>query len=421
MEDNFEIIPIGWDMAQGAIIKVIGVGGGGNNAVNYMADLGISGVDFIICNTDGQVLQRSAIKNKIQLGCGLTRGRGAGCDPEIGKQAAIENIDKIKFALNDNTEMIFITAGMGGGTGTGATPVIAKVAKEMDILTVAIVTLPFIDEGFEPYQRAIAGINELRENVDTLLLISNNKLYEMYGDSPIRNGFKKADEILATAAKGIAEIITRHGFINVDFADVKKVMKNSGVALLGTGYGTGENRAIDAVNEALNSPLLNNNSIKGAKNILVNITSSETKELNFAELREIMAYIQHEAGRVENIKRGIVYDQSFDDEVSVTIIATGFEMNNIPEMNNISELYAYPMQVQNDIQEDLPDIDDDMIVKKSLTGLSLQEILDLEKEPAYKRKKIVIKIQQQSNQSITDKDVGEINSSGLAFHLNNAY
>ncbi|MDR1199800.1 MAG: cell division protein FtsZ [Prevotellaceae bacterium] len=384
MEDYLELVPDGWDMAQGAIIKVIGVGGGGNNAVNYMAEQGIAGVDFVICNTDGQVLQRSAIKNKIQLGYGLTRGRGAGCDPEIGKQAAIEDIEKIRFALSDNTEMIFITAGMGGGTGTGATPVIAKVAKEMDILTVAIVTLPFIDEGIEPYRRAIAGINELRDSVDTLLLISNNKLYEIYGDSPIRNGFRKADEILATAAKGIAEIITKPGFINVDFADVKKVMKNSGVALLGTGHGKGEKRAIDAVDEALKSPLLNNNSIKGAKNILVNITSSETKELNFAELHEIMDYIQREAGKAENIKRGIVYDQSLDDELRITIIATGFEMNNVPEMNSVPEMYVYEKS----------DVDGNITVKKQLTGLNLQEILELEKVPAYKRQNISIKIQQ---------------------------
>ncbi|MDR1348782.1 MAG: cell division protein FtsZ [Prevotellaceae bacterium] len=388
MENDFDFVPSDWDIPQGAVIKVIGVGGGGNNAVNYMAELGIAGVDFIICNTDGQVLQRSAIKNKIQLGYGLTRGRGAGCDPEIGKQAAIEDIEKIQFALSDNTEMIFITAGMGGGTGTGAAPVIAKVAKEMDILTVAIVTLPFIDEGIEPYRRAIAGINELRDNVDTLLLISNNKLYEIYGDSPIRNGFKKADEILTTAAKGIAEIITKPGFINVDFADVKKVMKNSGVALLGTGYGTGEKRAMDAVDEALKSPLLNNNSIKGAKNILVNITSSETKELNFDELHKIMDYIQREAGKVENIKRGIVYDESLDDELRVTIIATGFEMNNVPEMSNVPEVYVYP------ITPEKPYINGNITVKKQLTGLNLQEISELEKEPAYKRQNIAIKIQQ---------------------------
>ncbi|MDR0755056.1 MAG: cell division protein FtsZ [Prevotellaceae bacterium] len=332
MDEDIEFIP-DWDMSQGAIIKVIGVGGGGNNAVNYMAELGITGVNFAICNTDGQALKNSPIKTKIQLGCALTRGRGAGCDPEIGRQAAIESIENIKTVLSDNTEMVFITAGMGGGTGTGATPVIAKVAKEMDILTVAIVTLPFKDEGLEPRRRAIAGINELKKCVDSLLLISNDKLYEMYGNLSVRDGFKKADKVLASAAKGIAEIITKPGYINVDFADVKKVMKNSGVALLGTGYGAGEKRAIDAVDEALNSPLLNNNSIAGAKNILVNITSSETKELTFSELREIMGYIQREAGTVENIKRGVVYDHSLDDELSITIVATGFEMKDIPDLH----------------------------------------------------------------------------------------
>jgi cell division protein FtsZ len=334
---NIDIVPEFDDMSQGAIIKVIGVGGGGNNAVNYMADLGIAGVDFIICNTDGQVLQRSSIKNKIQLGCELTRGRGAGCDPEVGKQAAIESIDKIKVALGDNTEMVFITAGMGGGTGTGAAPIIAKVAKEMDILTVAIVTLPFIDEGMEPMRRAIAGIAELRKYVDSLLLISNNKLYEIYGDLSLREGFKKADMILTSAAKAIAEIITKHGYINVDFADVKRVMKGSGVALLGTGRGVGENRAFKAVDEALTSPLLNNNSIKGAKNILVNITSGETNEIRLSELGDIMNYIQREAGSVENIKRGVVYDQSLGDELIITIVATGFKVKDVIEFPLIEQ------------------------------------------------------------------------------------
>ncbi|MDR1983810.1 MAG: cell division protein FtsZ [Prevotellaceae bacterium] len=490
MNDDFDITPIDWDMSQGAIIKVIGVGGGGNNAVNYMANLGIAGVDFAICNTDGQVLQNSAIKNKIQLGCELTRGRGAGCDPEIGKQAAIESIDNIKLALSDNTEMVFITAGMGGGTGTGATPVIAKVAKEMDILTVAIVTLPFKDEGLEPQRRAIAGINELKNHVDSLLLISNNKLYEMYGDLSLRDGFKKADKILASAAKGIAEIITKSGYINVDFADVKKVMKNSGVALLGTGRGTGENRAIDAVDAALKSPLLNNNSIKGAKNILVNITSSETKEkeIKFSELRDIMDYIQREAGRVENIKRGVIYDQSLGDELNITIVATGFEMNDATELHvpilnkdkdksiiTITDGYSQQhiqfdvvkpknededadnytqdeeqIQIDDDIISDndnfiekdniqiytkkedsnlqnreileiKPNNNDNIVVKKQLTELNKKEILQLEEEPAFKRKNIKIETQQQSNQSIASRTLEKNKDNKFVLRSNNAY
>ncbi|MDR0419844.1 MAG: cell division protein FtsZ [Prevotellaceae bacterium] len=478
MDTNFNFIPE-WNMSQGAIIKVIGVGGGGNNAVNYMADLGIVGVDFAICNTDGQALKDSPIKTKIQLGCELTRGRGAGCDPEIGKQAAIESAESIKAALSDNTEMIFITAGMGGGTGTGAAPVIAKIAKEMDILTVAIVTLPFKDEGLDPRRKAIAGINELKNHVDSLLLISNNKLYEMYGDLPLRDGFKKADKILASAAKGIAEIITKSGYINVDFADVKKVMKNSGVALLGTGYGTGAKRAIDAVDAALKSPLLNNNSIKGAKNILVNITSSETKEIRLAELGEIMNYIQLEAGTAENIKRGVVYDQSLDDELSITIVATGFEMNDIPELDipkppeivtvdekNTQQYIEFEInnttnqddefvddeilpQINDDISENNDEFDKDNIEiqvknksfnlnveefidakqdndentveKRRLTALKKQEILQLENEPAFKRKNIAIETQQQSNQNITGKTLEKDNDNKFVLRQNNAY
>ena len=337
MSNDFEIMPTDWDeLAQGAIIKVIGVGGGGNNAVNHMANLGIAGVDFVVCNTDGQVLQKSPIQNKIQLGDELTRGRGAGCDPEIGKKAALESIDKIKVILGDNkkTEMVFITAGMGGGTGTGAAPVIAQAAKEMGILTVAIVTLPFKDEGKEPQRRAISGINELKDYVDSLLLISNNKLYEMFGDLSLREGFNKADSVLACATKGIAEIITKSGYINVDFADVKKVMERSGVALLGTGRGEGENRAAKAVDEALKSPLLDNNSIRGAKNILVNITTSTNPqyEIRLMELGDIMSCIQREAGCAENIKRGVVYDESIKDELIVTIVATGFAMKDISEI-----------------------------------------------------------------------------------------
>ncbi|MDR2065757.1 MAG: cell division protein FtsZ [Prevotellaceae bacterium] len=484
MSEDLQFIP-DWNMSQGAIIKVIGVGGGGNNAVNYMAELGITGVNFAICNTDGQALKNSPIKTKIQLGCELTRGRGAGCDPEIGKQAAIESIENIKTALSDDTEMVFITAGMGGGTGTGATPVIAKVAKEMDILTVAIVTLPFRDEGLEPRRRAIKGINELRDCVDSLLLISNDKLYEMYRNLSVRDGFRKADKILASAAKGIAEIITKPGYVNVDFADVKKVMKNSGVALLGTGYGTGEKRAVEAVDTALNSPLLNNNSIIGAKNILVNITSSETKEkeLKFFELREIMDYIQREAGTVENIKRGVVYDHSLDDELNITIVATGFEMKDIPELyipqpprppviiqvdenaeqqkidfeiikpkneddnfiidNPVMETwnddtskkdetddYANDIQInvknedsvlQDEFINVKPNNDENKIEKKQLTGLNKQEILQLEKKPAFERKNIVIETQLQSNQDIAGKTLEKNKDNKFVLRQNNAY
>jgi cell division protein FtsZ len=337
-----EIIPINWDKKLSHLIKVIGVGGGGNNAVRNMYEKGIEGVDFIICNTDAQVLSKSPIPNKIQLGVKLTDGLGAGCKPEIGRQAALENLDDIRKILEKNTKMVFIATGLGGGTGTGAAPIIAKEAKEMGILTVAIVTLPFKDEGEEPYKRAIDGLLNLRENVDSLLIINSEKLYDIYPDLSIFEAFPKADDIIATAAKSIAEIITVEGYINVDFADVRMVMENSDMALMGLGRAAGENRVQKAAEQALNSPLLNNNDISGAKNILVNVSSGLKKPLKTAELRELMSYINNASGRGANFKRGVTKDESLDAEssdaeISVTIIATGFSMNN-----------------------SFPDIDDDM-------------------------------------------------------------
>lgn len=335
MEEMNEYIPLDWDTNKGSIIKVIGVGGGGNNAVNHMADMGIKDVDFVLCNTDAQALRLSPIANRIHLGATLTKGRGAGCDPERGKQAAEESLPAIEEMLAANTEMVFITAGMGGGTGTGAAPVIAKAAKERGILTIGIVTFPFKDEGLSFTRRAIEGVKELRKYVDSLLLINNDKLYEIYGMLSVREAFKMADDILSIAAKGIAEIITNPGYINVDFEDVKKVMKDSGVALMGTGTASGENRALQAVENALNSPLLNNNSISGARNILVNITSGEENEITMMELGNIMEHIQREAGSIENMKRGVVYDSSLGSAISVTIVATGFRVADIPELGII--------------------------------------------------------------------------------------
>jgi cell division protein FtsZ len=327
-----EVIPINWDK-QMSQIKVIGVGGGGNNAVKNMYEKGIEGVDFIICNTDAQVLNRSSVPIKIQLGVKLTEGLGAGCNPDIGRAAAIESLDEIKKILDKNTRMVFIATGLGGGTGTGAAPVIAKEAKDMGILTVAIATLPFTDEGEEPYKRAIDGLRNLRENVDSLLIINSEKLYDIYPDLSVFEAFPKADDIVATAAKSIAEIITVEGYINVDFADVKKVMSNSDMALMGLGRAAGENRVKKAVEQALHSPLLNNNDISGAKNILVNVSSGQKNPLKTAELRELMSYINNASGRGANFKRGVTKDvsldaESSDAEISVTIIATGFSMRN---------------------------------------------------------------------------------------------
>ena len=312
---------------QSSIIKVIGVGGGGSNAVNHMFRQGIEGVDFVVCNTDAQALDQSPVPNKVQLGVNLTEGRGAGSIPEVGKNAAIEDIDRIKELLGTNTKMLFITAGMGGGTGTGAAPVIARASKELGILTVAIVTIPFSFEGRKRKQQAEEGIKALSEGVDTLLVISNDRLRELYGNLSVGEAFAKADNVLTTGAKGIAEIITLTGNINVDFADVKTVMSDSGVAIMGSGQSEGENRAIKAVETALSSPLLNDNQIKGAKNILLNITSG-TDEILMDEITEITDYIQAEAGSTAEIIWGLGNDESLGSKICVTLVATGFGSNN---------------------------------------------------------------------------------------------
>jgi len=314
-----------------SIIKVIGIGGGGNNAVNYMFRQGIKDVNFVVCNTDAQALENSPVGVKIQLGPSLTEGRGAGNKPEIGRKAATENIDDVMDILSKNTKMVFITAGMGGGTGTGAAPVIAKAAKELGILTVGIVTLPFQFEGNQRLNQAIQGINDLKEHVDSLLIINNEKLREMYGNLRLSQAFGMADNILAMAAKGIAEIITVHGYINVDFADVQTVMSNSGVAIMGTGISEGEDRALKAIQQALTSPLLNNNDITGAKNILLNITSGE-EEISMDEVGIITDYVTCNISKDALVIWGTGFDASLVDKVSVTIVATGFEANNIPEL-----------------------------------------------------------------------------------------
>ncbi len=307
-----------------SIIKVIGVGGGGSNAVNHMFRQGIKGVEFLVCNTDAQALEISPVPYKIQLGMSLTEGRGAGSMPEVGRNAAIENIDEIKKILGENTKMVFITAGMGGGTGTGAAPVIAQAAKEMGILTVGIVTVPFLFEGKKRKLQADFGIDELKKNVDTLLIICNDKLREMYGNLKLGEAFSHADDILTIAAKGIAEIITVTGYINVDFEDVKTVMTNSGRAIMGSAVAKGEDRAIRAVEEALASPLLNDSNIKGARFILMNIASGSS-EVTMDEIGSITDYIQDEAGLTADIIWGNCYDETLEDKLSVTIIATGFK------------------------------------------------------------------------------------------------
>ena len=315
--------------AEGSIIKVIGVGGGGSNAVNHMFRLGIKGVDFIICNTDRQALDKSPVPYKIQLGNTLTKGLGAGSIPDVGRDAAIESIDEIKSYLTDNTQMVFITAGLGGGTGTGAAPVIASIARELGILTVGIVTLPFIFEGKKRKLQAEQGLEEMKKYVDTLLVIGNDKLREIYGNLKMSEAFAHADDVLTGAAKSIAEIISLHMHINVDFNDVKTVMKDSGVAIMGSAVASGEKRAIRAVEGALTSPLLNDSDISGARHVLLNIMSG-SDDIDMDEFGEITDFIQEAAGGTAELITGYGTDPSLGDNVSVTIIATGFKSKQTP-------------------------------------------------------------------------------------------
>ena len=334
MEDNLDL-GITFDLPKNRsnVIKAIGVGGGGSNAINYMFNQGIKGVDFVICNTDAQALNNSGVPNKIQLGVNLTEGLGAGANPEVGSQSAIESTEDIKAMLNVNTKMIFITAGMGGGTGTGAAPVIAKMAREMDILTVGIVTTPFSFEGKIRNEQAQNGIETLREHVDSLIIINNNKLREVYGNLGFKAGFSKADEVLSTAAKGIAEVITHHYTQNIDLKDANTVLSNSGTAIMGASTASGDGRAQEAIRKALDSPLLNDNKITGAKNVLLLIVSGD-QEITIDEIGDINDHIQEQAGFGANIIMGVGEDLNLGDSVSVTIIATGFNADQQNEITN---------------------------------------------------------------------------------------
>ncbi len=404
------------------IIKVIGVGGGGSNAVTNMYLEQIQDVDFVICNTDRQALARSPVPIKIQLGSELTSGLGAGNDPRTGRDAARESIDEIKEILSDGTKMVFITAGMGGGTGTGAAPVIASIAREMDILTVAIVTLPFRFEGIKRLKQAVEGIQELKKNVDALLLIDNERIQEVYGEAPATEAFKMADRVLTIAAKGIADIINNEGIINVDFADVRNILKDSGIAIMGTGYGEGQNRAIDAADKAIHSPLLNFLNIKGAKNLLFNIAYNPEDPLITKEINSIAQYIQRETGNIPDTIWGYSDDPKIDKgKISVTVIATGFNAN-IDEyleqlLTEFSRKYGAvsPQQPEEEIEREretepkieFPDDDseeeqptartNEQIFPENYSDLvnsferkpmefdSIQDIEKIEKEPAFLR------------------------------------
>jgi len=352
-----------------SIIKVVGVGGGGGNAVNHMYREGINGVDFFICNTDAQALENSPIPNRIQIGNELTEGRGAGSNPEVGRKAAEENIKDIINSFGVNTQMVFITAGMGGGTGTGAAPVIAKAARDMGILTVGIITTPFTFEGGRRCDAAFHGIEEMRESVDSLLVISNDRIKEIYGNLPISKAFGHADNVLTTAAKGIAEIITIAGSINVDFEDVKTAMSNSGVSIMGMGLSEGEDRAMRSVNQALNSPLLDDNKIQGASDLLFNISYGE-EEATMDEYAAINEFLQNEAGRDATLKCGLCYDASLGRAISVTVIATGFDRND--------NRYKKELITEREIEFDLSmvNINEDGITKNSLITQKQTTIFD---------------------------------------------
>lgn len=368
---------------QSSVIKVIGVGGGGSNAVNHMYSLGIKGVDFVISNTDAQALENSPIPNKVQLGVTLTEGLGAGANPEVGQEAATESLEDIKALLNTNTKMVFITAGMGGGTGTGAAPVIAKTAKDMGILTVGIVTMPFSFEGANRLQQAEKGVDALRSSVDSLVVINNNKLREVYGNLGFKAGFAKADEVLATAARGIAEVITHHYTANIDLRDAKTVLSNSGTAIMGAANASGENRAHTAVSGALDSPLLNDNHIRGAKNVLLLIVSGQD-EITIDEIGEINEYIQNEAGGKANIIMGIGENSDLGDEIAVTIVATGFNpdqqeqtIGRIPDkvVHTLeddqaisSSVYQKPLSIDKEEDDLLIDLELDKVKKQRETS-----------------------------------------------------
>ena len=360
------------------VIKVIGVGGGGSNAINYMFQQGIMGVDFVVCNTDAQALEKSAVPIKIQLGASLTEGLGAGANPDVGRQSAQESYDDLHTLLSTQTKMVFITAGMGGGTGTGAAPIIARMAKDLDVLTVGIVTMPFQFEGKIRLEQAQKGMEELKNNVDSLIVINNNKLREVYGNLGFKAGFSKADEVLATAARGIAEVITHHYTQNIDLKDAKTVLTNSGSAIMGSASASGANRAQESIVKALDSPLLNDNKITGCKNVLLLIVSGE-EEITIDEIGEINDFIQSEAGNNTNIIMGVGDDPELGDSISVTIIATGFNSDQQHEIVNTEA-----KKVIHTLEEDQPFVHDLTEKKEATSAFSAPIITSEVKEPVVK-------------------------------------
>lgn len=379
------------------VMKVMGVGGGGSNAVNHMFQQGITGVDFIVCNTDSQALDKSPVPNKIQLGVNITEGLGAGANPEIGKLAALETHEELRDLLQTQTKMLFITAGMGGGTGTGAAPIIAEFAKELDILTVGIVTIPFDFEGKTRQIQAQKGLKKLKKTVDSLIIINNNKLRQVYGNLGFKEGFSKADEVLATAAKGIAQVITHHYTQNIDLKDAKTVLSNSGTAIMGSATSSGSNRANDAIIKALDSPLLNDNKIDGSKNVLLLIVSG-SDEITIDEIGEINEYVQKETGNTANIIMGVGEDQELGDNISVTVIATGFAED---QQNNL---------VNSETKKVIYTLDEDQTIEKNLIeeedNISDNEVETIRYDSNYNiSKDNQIKIDSQINEILRDIEV----------------
>ena len=419
-----ELLSFGFQNQYNSIIKVIGVGGGGSNAVNHMYRNGIAGVDFVICNTDAQALTYSPVPVKIQLGVTLTEGRGAGNAPKKGEQAAIENLGEVRQILEAGTKMVFITAGMGGGTGTGAAPIIAQLARDMDILTIAVVTMPSKKEGKLRYDQAIEGILKLDRYVDCMLVISNENLHKVYGELPAREAFAKADDIVCTAVKGCAEIITLHGNINIDFADVNTVMRDSGVFIMGTGLAEGPNRAFLAVEDALQSPLLDSNNIYGTSNILLNIISGD-EEVRMGEIGQIIDYLQQAAGDNANIIWGNGYDETLGNKISVTIIATGFEHDPTPirasspvKETVVIERSPAPEPTENrKIVETVTEPDE-----MELLGINISEEISLaEEEPVAEPRKSAVTETLQDSFIQQDKNINKPQRESISKWFNNQF
>ena len=408
MSTEFENLAFDLPKNQSNVIKVIGVGGGGSNAVNHMYQKGITGVDFAICNTDAQALQNSPVATKIQLGASLTEGLGAGANPDVGEQAAMESIDDIKTMLSSRAKMVFITVGMGGGTGTGAAPIIAKIAKEMDLLTVGIVTIPFSFEGKMRNEQAQKGIEKLRQHIDSLVVINNNKLREVYGNLGFKAGFSKADEVLSTAASGIAEVITHHYTQNIDLKDAKTVLSNSGTAIMGSATASGQNRAQEAITRALDSPLLNDNKINGAKNVLLLIVSGNV-EITIDEIGEINDYIQSEAKSNVDIIMGVGDDAELGEAIAVTVIATGFNKEQQLEITSTetkkivhdledTQIEENDVQVEEKVVRHTLEIEnEDLVVEQESVSETINEIeveydeVNTEKMDEFVIKQVVVK------------------------------